>query len=45
MRYVSPDRHGRAEQVEVFVADVLMQEVDGSFRRLTPFLPKNLLWS
>jgi len=31
----------RAEQVEVFIADVLMQEVDGSFRRL----PKNLLWS
>ena len=37
--------NSRAEQVEVFVADVLMQEVDGSFRRLTSFLPKNLLWS
>jgi hypothetical protein len=45
MRYVSPDRHGRAEQVEVFVADVLMQHEDGSFTRLTSFLPKNLLWS
>jgi len=33
--------NSRAEQVEVFVADVLMQEVDGSFRSL----PKNLLWS
>jgi len=37
--------NSRAEQVGVFVADVLMQEVDGSFRRLTSFLPKNLLWS
>ncbi len=37
--------NSRVEQVEVFVADVLMQEVDGSFRRLTSFLPKNLLWS
>lgn len=37
--------NSRAEQVEVFVADVLMQQEDGSFTRLTSFLPKNLLWS
>ncbi len=37
--------NSRAEQVEVFVADVLMRQADGSFRRLTSFLPKNLLWS
>lgn len=37
--------NSRAEQVEVFVADVLMQQADGSFSRLTSFLPKNLLWS
>jgi len=37
--------NSRAEQVEVFVADVLLQQEDGSFRRLTSFLPKNLLWS
>jgi hypothetical protein len=37
--------NSRAEQVEVFVADVLVQEIDGSFRRLTSFLPKSLLWS
>lgn len=37
--------NSRAEQVEVFVADVLMRQEDGSFRRLTSFLPKNLLWS
>jgi hypothetical protein len=37
--------NSRAEQVEVFVADVLMQQADGSFSRLTSFLPKSLLWS
>jgi len=37
--------NSRAEQVEVFVADVLERQTDGSFRRLTSFLPKNLLWS
>jgi hypothetical protein len=37
--------NSRAEQVEVFVADVLMKQADGSFRRLTSFLPKSLLWS
>jgi hypothetical protein len=28
-----------------FVADVLIRQADGSFTRLTSFLPKNLLWS
>ena len=37
--------NSRAEQVEVFVADILERQTDGSFRRLTSFLPKNLLWS
>ncbi len=37
--------NSRAEQVEVFVADVLERQPDGSFGRLTSFLPKNLLWS
>ena len=37
--------NSRAEQVEVFVADVLTQQEDGSFTHLTSFLPKNLLWS
>jgi hypothetical protein len=37
--------NSRAEQVEVFVADVLVQGEDGTFRRLTSFLPKSLLWS
>jgi len=37
--------NSRAEQVEIFVADVLAQQPDGAFRRVASFLPKNLLWS
>lgn len=37
--------NSRAEQVEVFVADVLVQQEEGTFARLQSFLPKNLLWS
>ncbi|MCX6094524.1 MAG: hypothetical protein NTY63_06890 [Candidatus Bipolaricaulota bacterium] len=37
--------NSRAEQVEIFVADVLAQQPDGTFNRVASFLPKNLLWS
>lgn len=37
--------NSRAEQVEVFVADVLAQQPDGTYTRVASFLPKNLLWS
>ncbi|MEN6369742.1 MAG: hypothetical protein ABFD77_08610 [Thermotogota bacterium] len=37
--------NSRAEQVEIFVADVLAKQEDGTFKRVASFLPKNLLWS
>jgi hypothetical protein len=39
--------HGKskAEQVEVFIEDFLEKQLDGSFSRLTKFLPQNLKWS
>ena len=35
----------KAEQVEVFIEDILEKQLDGSFLSLKNFLPQNLKWS
>lgn len=42
---VKNEGNRRAEMVEVFVADLLKKQADGTFKRVESFMPMDLLWS
>ena len=43
--WIANDGRSRAEQVQVFVSQLLKQSADGSYRKVDSFLPMNLRWS